>query len=105
MPASAQVIYGLLQLQQGVKQKQAAKTLVLSAGDLASLGPALRSDTSSTLCKACLSIGEAISSLEHQCYSWATVKLYYASFYCVKAWLFASDECHLYLDGKTPAYI
>jgi hypothetical protein len=23
----------------------------------------------------------------------------------VKAWLFASDECHIYLDGRTPAYI
>lgn len=104
MPASAEFIYSAL-ASLGTSEKAASKLFALSAMQVGRLRASLSQDAEATLGKACLSLADGVGSIDRGAYSWGCVKLYYSCFYSVKAWLFASDECHVYLDNKTPAYI
>ena len=53
---------------------------------------------------AYVSICDALAGLDKGYYSWATVKLYYATFYCVSALLARNGIC-LYHKGTKPWYI
>lgn len=68
-------------------------------------------DIRETYYKGVISMAEAWQSISHKHFSWATVQLYYATFYLLKVSLMAKDVCLLragrdlfYLKTKTNEY-
>jgi uncharacterized protein (UPF0332 family) len=65
----------------------------------------LYKDSWSYLYSAAVSIADAVKGIENELFSWATVKLYYATFYSLRAHLAASSYAILYqktLHKATP---
>jgi hypothetical protein len=77
---------------------------VLSSGDAARLSAALLLDATDCFYSAAISIGDALGGIDRRFFSWATVKLYYSTFYAVQAML-ASDGYCLFHAGKSPKWI
>jgi hypothetical protein len=86
------------------KAELAVTRFVLSSGDIPSFRSACVADGRAALTNACITISQAIGDIDRKCFSWACVKFYYATFYCVKSWLLFSDEFHCYIDRK-PWYL
>lgn len=84
--------------------KANAKMLVLSAAQSVSLGAALIDDSKGSIYSAMVSIADAFAGLQRGCFSWATVKLYYACFYLAKAALARRGFCVFYI-GRSPHYL
>lgn len=86
------------------RAKNTIRQYELTQRDVSCLRSASADDGCVALSAACVSISEAIGALDRCCYSWACVKFYYATYYCVRAWLSYSDEVHIYEDRK-PWYL
>lgn len=61
----------------------------------------LQTDASNYLYSACVSIGDALQGLERSLFTWSTVKLYYSTFYLLRALLALSGRALVY-DGSKP---
>jgi hypothetical protein len=61
----------------------------------------LQIDASNYLYSACVSIGDALQGLEKSLFTWSTVKLYYSTFYLLRALLALSGRALVY-DGYKP---
>ena len=61
----------------------------------------LQIDASNYLYSACVSIGDALQGIERSLFTWSTVKLYYATFYLLRALLALSGRALVY-DGSKP---
>lgn len=80
-------------------------TLVINPAQAANLQAKLYKDAWSYLFSAAVSIGDALKGVDGELFSWATVKLYYAAFYSLRAHLAASSYAILYQKtqkGGTP---
>ena len=73
----------------------------LTAGDASKIEQILRVDATNYLYSACVSIGEALQGIDRSLFTWATVKLYYSSFYLLRSLLALSGRVLLY-DGAKP---
>jgi hypothetical protein len=81
------------------------ETLVLNPGQAANFQAELYKDSWGYLYSAAVSIADALKGIENELFSWATVKLYYAAFYSLRAHLAASSYAFLYqkkMHGGTP---
>lgn len=68
--------------------------------EAASLERLLTTDSVNYCYSAFVCIADALSSVQRQYYSWATVKLYYATFYAVRGLLALRGTCVFYMDHK-----
>ena len=73
----------------------------LSGAEAAQLEQLLRVDAANYLYSACVSIGDAVQAIDRALYSWATVKLYYSSFYILRSLLAFSGRALMY-EGNKP---
>lgn len=73
----------------------------LSATQSAALRLALAADASAYVYSGAISIADAIRALDQSLYTWATVKLYYATFYLSRS-LLASQGTAIFYDGTKP---
>lgn len=73
-------------------------TLNLSASN--SLLNHLKSDAISYTYSATVSIGDAVLGARRKLFTWATVKLYYAAFYALRALLALNSVCIFYVGTK-----
>jgi hypothetical protein len=82
-------------------RKQAATALNLNVAQANTLASALADDAQDYYYSACLSVVDAIRGLDCGFYTWATVKLYYSVFYCLRARL-AADRTGVFYVETTP---
>lgn len=75
--------------------------IALSASQAAALRQALGRDARDYLYSGIVSIGEAVQAIDRSLYTWATVKLYYAVFYMIRA-LLAEHGTAIFYDGTKP---
>lgn len=73
----------------------------LAATAAATLRQALRADAAGYSYSGIVSAGDATQAIHRGLYSWATVKLYYSTFYLARAML-ALDGMSIFYAGKTP---
>ncbi len=73
----------------------------LTAREATNIEKLLRVDATNYLYSACVSIGDALQGIDRSLFTWATVKLYYASFYLLRSLLALSGRVLLY-DGTKP---
>ncbi|MBS1158077.1 MAG: hypothetical protein H6R15_496 [Proteobacteria bacterium] len=73
----------------------------LSAREATNVEQILRVDATNYLYSACVSIGDALHGIDRSLFTWATVKLYYSSFYLLRSLLALSGRVLLY-DGTKP---
>lgn len=73
----------------------------LSAREAAYVEQILRVDATNYLYSACVSIGDALQGIDRSLFTWATVKLYYSSFYLLRSLLALSGRVLLY-EGTKP---
>lgn len=73
----------------------------LTAREATNIEKILRVDAANYLYSACVSIGDALHGIDRSLYTWATVKLYYSSFYLLRSLLALSGRVLLY-DGTKP---
>ena len=73
----------------------------LTASEAANIEQLLRVDATNYLYSACVSIGDAFQGIDRSLFTWATVKLYYSSFYLLRSLLALSGRALLY-DGTKP---
>lgn len=73
----------------------------LTAREATKLEQVLRVDATNYLYSACVSMGDALQGIERSLFTWATVKLYYSSFYLLRSLLALSGRVLLY-DGTKP---
>jgi hypothetical protein len=84
----------------GTTPVSATKSRVLTLREANSLLNYLRSDALSYIYSAIVSIGDATVSLRKELFTWATVKLYYATFYAFRASLALDSICIFYIGQK-----
>ena len=72
----------------------------ISATKAFSLDVCIKSDGADYIYSAAISVGEAIRGLCNGLTSWATVKLYYATFYSLRAILAFDGTCIFYIGRK-----
>lgn len=70
--------------------------VALNPATAATLELNLNEDAKSYLYSALVSVGDAVQAIQHDLFSWATVKLYYAVFYALRAALAANKYAILY---------
>jgi hypothetical protein len=75
-------------------------TLVLNPATALNFQAELYKDSWSYLYSAAVSVADAVKGIENELFSWATVKLYYAAFYSLRAHLAASSYAFLYQKTK-----
>lgn len=80
------------------------KAVALTSAQAASLSAALGEDAKGAIYSSIVSIADAFSGLQRGCFSWATVKLYYACFYLSKAAIARRGYCIFYV-GRSPYYL
>jgi hypothetical protein len=73
----------------------------LTAQEAAQLQQLLRVDATNYLYSACVSIGDAAQAIDRTLFTWATVKLYYSTFYLLRSLLALSGRALLY-EGNKP---
>jgi hypothetical protein len=73
----------------------------LSAAEASRVEAMLRIDATNYLYSACVSIGDALQAVDRSLFTWATVKLYYSTFYMLRSLLALSGRVLLY-DGSKP---
>jgi len=73
----------------------------LSAREATGIEQILRVDATNYLYSACVSIGGALQGIDRSLFTWATVKLYYSSFYLLRSLLALSGRVLVY-DGTKP---
>lgn len=73
----------------------------LTAREATNIDQILRVDATNYLYSACVSIGDALQGIDRALFTWATVKLYYSSFYLLRSLLALSGRVLLY-DGTKP---
>lgn len=73
----------------------------LSAHEATQIAQLLRIDATNYLYSACVSIGDAVQAIDRALFTWATVKLYYSSFYLLRSLLALSGRAFMY-DGSKP---
>ena len=73
----------------------------LTAAEATTLEQVLRVDATNYLYSACVSIGDALQGIDRSLFTWATVKLYYSSFYLLRSLLALSGRALVY-DGTKP---
>jgi uncharacterized protein (UPF0332 family) len=69
---------------------------VITVHEALSLSPCLEEDAKNYLFSAAVSLADALRGMQAGFYSWATVKLYYASFYSLRSILASSGNCIVY---------
>jgi uncharacterized protein (UPF0332 family) len=77
---------------------------VLNAAERRKLETLLREDAKDYYQAALVSLIDGLRSISSGFYSWSTVKLYYCTFYALRARLAVSGECIFY-DQSKPRYI
>lgn len=77
----------------------------LTAPEAAELQRLLRVDATNYLYSACVSIGDAAQAIDRTLFTWATVKLYYSTFYLLRSLLALSGRALLYEGTKPRALI
>lgn len=82
-------------------QKPSVTSLVLTGQQAANLKRRLADDAVGYFFSGAHSIGEAVQGASQKRFTWATVKLYYASFYLCRALLALRGICLFYV-GSTP---
>jgi len=82
----------------------AASSYVLSSADANRLSLILRSDATDSFYSAAVSFSDALAGIEKEFFSWATVKLYYATYYALQAILATDGHCLFHL-GKSPRWL
>lgn len=73
----------------------------MSAAEAHRVEAMLRIDATNYLYSACVSIGDALQAIDRSLFTWATVKLYYSTFYMLRSLLALSGRVLLY-DGSKP---
>jgi hypothetical protein len=73
----------------------------LTAQEAAQLRQLLHVDATNYLYSACVSIGDAAQAIDRTLFTWATVKLYYSTFYLLRSLLALSGHALLY-EGTKP---
>jgi hypothetical protein len=73
----------------------------ITANEAAQIEQMLRIDAVNYLYSACVSIGDALHAIDRTLFTWATVKLYYSSFYLLRSLLALSGRAFTY-DGTKP---
>lgn len=73
----------------------------LSAQEAMQLQHLLRVDATNYLYSACVSIGDAAQAIDRALFTWATVKLYYSTFYLLRSLLALSGRALVY-EGTKP---
>ncbi len=79
-------------------------TAPLSPAQATQLNACLKQDAVNYLYSGCVTIGDAMQAIEKSLYSWATVKLYYSTFYLLRSTLALSGHALIY-DGTKPRSI
>lgn len=82
----------------------AVKSFSLTDRVASQLALALGADAVDNYYSAAVSIGDAISGINRQFFSWATVKLYYSVFYALRSLLALDGHC-LFHVGTKPKWI
>ena len=75
--------------------------VIIEAADLEKI---LVEDACDNLFSAAVSIGDALQGLNSGFFSWSTIKLYYATFYSVRAIIALGRKCIFYI-GRKPKWI
>lgn len=78
----------------------AAKTLVLTGVQAASISSSLLEDAKGAIYSAVVSLADALAGLQRGYFSWATVKLYYVCFYLAKAALARRGHAIFYVNNS-----
>lgn len=73
----------------------------LTANEANHIQQVLRIDAVNYLYSACVSVGDALQAIDRTLFTWATVKLYYSSFYLLRSLLALSGRVLTY-DGTKP---
>lgn len=76
------------------------KVYAISQAEAIQIRNHLYNDFLSYIYSATVTIGDAIQGIRHNLFTWATVKLYYATFYACRALLALDDICIFYLGSK-----
>jgi uncharacterized protein (UPF0332 family) len=76
----------------------------LNSSQVDSLLNCLNNDAKSYIYSATVSVGDAILGLRYNRFTWATVKLYYSTFYSLRAFLALDNICIFYHNRK-PYYL
>lgn len=76
------------------------ESLTLNQSEARVLLKYLKSDAVSYIYSATISVGDAIIGVNKQLFTWATVKLYYATFYALRALLALDNICIFYIGTK-----
>ncbi len=79
----------------GVKPKRSVPQRVLSTGEILQFQNSIPIDLQEYFYKGIISLAEAFEGISSKHFSWATVKLYYATFYLLRASLLSKEICFL----------
>ncbi len=74
----------------------------LSFSQAKSLKAALHNDASGSIYSSAVSIGDAIQALHHNFFTWATVKLYYSTFYLMRGLLALEANTAILYSNRSP---
>src|SRR5688572_17472928 len=72
----------------------------LGQSEAKSLGALAAKDAAGLWYSGAISLAQGINGINQRRYGWSTVKLYYASYYFLRALLLAAGWCQFYVNGK-----
>lgn len=102
MPQAGQYLSTLLGVPSPPKSQIESRHL--SAAESDALAAVLRADADDMYYSSCVTLLEALLGLRRHCYTWATVKFYYSTFYALRAALALNGDCLFYIKS-TPYHI
>ena len=85
---------------QGTPVASVITSHVLKQSEATTLQRHLQNDAVSYIYSSAISIGDAIGGIQRELLTWATVKLYYATFYACRAMLALDGVCIFYIGTK-----
>jgi len=83
---------------------QQLKSHAINYIDAVNISKALKEDAKSYFYSSAISIADALNGIRASYYTWATVKLYYATFYSLRS-LLALDDYAIFYIGSKPRII
>jgi hypothetical protein len=92
--------YLLSSLYKGKPTKEYVTSQILSASQAGALEVLLREDAIDYLYSATVSLGDALGGISRELFTWATVKLYYSTFYAMRARLAVRGVGLFYVKAK-----
>ncbi len=84
----------------GTPSEAIVKAHIINSAEATQICDHLHNDAISYIYSATITIGDAIQGIRQNLFTWATIKLYYATFYSCRALLALDDICIFYVGRR-----